>query len=138
MTDRSGYSLVREAPPNASGAQESRRFRVKSIAGDYLVCRTWNGEKEGDTDVKVAKRWRLRRTPFDGLTDAAGRSYAYTSDVERVVTQGGLTETQVVVPAYEVDEEIEARSAPTGGTGVTDAPKWLEHGEGRAWAKKAT
>lgn len=138
MTDRSGYSLVREAPPNVSGAQGSRRFRVKAVAGDWLVCRTWNGEKEGTEDVLVAKRWRLRRTPFDGLTDAGGRSYAYTTDVERVVTNGTITETQVIVPAYEIDEEIEARSAPTGGTGVTEAPLWQEHGEGRAWAKKAS
>lgn len=136
MRERSGYTTVREAFGGA--AQKAIRLRLKVVLPDALLCHPWDGEKEVMADVLVAKRWRLRRTPFDGLIDAAGRSYAYTTDVERVVTLGVATETQVVVPAYEVDEEIEARSAPTGGTGVTDAPKWLEHGEGRAWAKVAS
>ncbi len=139
--NRTGYTTVREAL-TSGGAQASRRFRVKSVAGDWLVCRTWNGEKEGDTDVLVAKSFLLRRSRWDGVLHN-GVTYTYTSDVERTATNGTATETQVVVPAYVVGDEVWATRNCLGGTGVWTPEEeqlvWLDDNrDGRAWAKKAS
>lgn len=92
------------------------RFRVVSMEGDYLVCLPLNvGAVE---NVKVAKPWDLRRTPFDGLT-VNGISYTYSSEGARTAT-AGESEDQVVIPAYFAGAEIYAVDDPIGGTGVTD------------------
>jgi len=132
----------------AGGRMTVRRFQVRQVKGDYLVCRTLDvSNNAGDDDIKVAKPYLLRRTPFDGET-RNGISYTYSSDTEREADDGDDTEDQVVVPSYvehgddETGDEIYAIRAPTGGTGVVDsennAVSWLDlNVDGRAWAQKA-
>ncbi len=127
-----------------------QRFRVKSEADNHLVCRTWNPAGnpdaetpgvEGTVDVLVAKPWKHRRAPFDGLTrlytDGQSISYAYSAASTRVATDvadATITETQVLTDAYSVDEEILAIRGMGGGTGVTDAV-WEVLNDGRFWTR---
>lgn len=137
MNVRDGYSLVRDAPMNAGALVGSARFRLKSVASDHLVCRSWDGAAEGAVDVLVAKSFLLRKTPFDGQS-RNGVAYVYTTDVERVADNGTATETQVVVEPYVVGDEVYATRQPLRGTGV-EGVDWLDDNrDGRAWAKKAT
>ncbi len=53
------------------------RFRVRSVEGDYLVCRATDGVTDGEVDIKVAKPYLLQKTPFDGVS-RAGVTYTYT------------------------------------------------------------
>jgi len=101
------------------------RFRVKSVEGDYIVCRFIEGEHEGTVDVKIAKPFLLQKTPFDGVS-RSGVTYTYTDDAttgihtidvfgtdgnqQRIATLDSDTtdkEFQVIVPRY--------RAAVTGG-----------------------
>jgi len=128
-----------------------RRFRVKSIENDYLVCRKYNStaDEESATDINVAKPYELRRTPFDGETityiNAQQISYSYTSQRERTATEvspGSDSETQVMTPDYWVDCEIIAAIGIYGTTGVTVSGTLLQWEDlntaGRFWAKEAS
>ena len=86
--------------PKGGGTQ---RFRVKSEEDNHLVCRRYDGDHEGDNDVKVAKPWGLRVD--DGV------------------------EKTTVNPRYLVDDEIHATAWPLGGTGVEvsgETVTWLD------------
>lgn len=122
-----------QAPINAGRV---KRFRVKSIQGDYITCRTWDGTTEGANDVLIAKPYQLRNS----ITSRNSISYSYTNTTERVANDGTDTETQVVVPSYVVDDEIFAiGKAPTGVDDGTDPITWLDLNlDARAWAKKAS
>ena len=116
----------------------SRRFRIKSVQGDYLTCRTWNGVVEGGNDVLVAKNYLLRNS----IVSRGGISYTYTSTTERTANDGADTENQVVVPSYVVNDEIFAIPFQKGGTGAENPSggyvNYLDiNSDGRAWAKKA-
>lgn len=79
------------------------RFVVKSVSDDHLVCRTWDGTNEGTVDIKVAKPYILRRTPFHGKTltvNGNTLTYSYASGTQRTVTKSGGSETQIIVPGY--------------------------------------
>jgi len=118
--------------PLGRGAKVTR-FRYKSMSGDYLVCRTWDGTTEGDTDVKVAKPYLLRES-----TTRTGYTYNYTGDQARTSTKtsDGSTEDQVIVPAYVEDDEIWATKADTGVTvGGVDVTYIDLNLDARAWAK---
>lgn len=80
-----------------------KRYVVKSVSDDHLVCRTWDGVTEGAADVKVAKPFILRKTPFHGKTltvNGNTLTYSYTSGTQRTVTKGSNSETQVIIPGY--------------------------------------
>jgi len=111
-------------------------YRYKSQQGDYVVCRTWDGSTEGDTDVAIAKPMKLRNSITSATIDGVGVTYSYgASKVERTATIGAVTEDQVIVPRYLVNDLIFATSS-TGGTGVSGQSKIDLNVDGRAWAKK--
>lgn len=106
-----------------AGGCEVGLFRVKygSDQGDYIVCRTWDGSVEGDTDVPVAKPYLCRRSPFDGQT-RDGISYEYSSHVRRTASVGEgeeeEIEVQVLTPLYVAGDEILAVRGISRGTTV--------------------
>lgn len=137
-------------PPPASepvafgDGRRLQRMRVKTVGDDWLICRTWDGSREGAADVKVAKPYKLRRGPFHGLT-IAGLTYTYQDPQRRTVTNAAGSETQVIVPTYQAPsgtypgDEIMALWRPRGGTGVAadETPvAWLDlNVDARAWAE---
>ena len=134
---RQKESAGRVPPP------QIRLMKIQSIDDDFLICRTWNGTTLGPTDIKVAKPYMLRKTPFDGET-RAGITYTYTSVGTRTADDQTETEDQVIVPSYLANDEIIAILGTKGGTNTTDGeedPKkinWLDlNVDARAWAKEA-
>jgi hypothetical protein len=100
----------------------ARRFRLKSVHGDYIVARTWDGTTEGSEDVKLAKPWLLRRSPFEeggAHDDRDGASFYYITDSERIVQDAdGWPTFEMVEPPYLADDEINTVGTVIGGTGV--------------------
>jgi hypothetical protein len=91
------------------------RYRIKSIQNNYVTCRTWDGTTEGTTDVLIAKPRKLRHVygNYPGLTSLT------TVDAQTgTATNGTITETWIVTPAYVVDDDLWA--VTVAATGVTD------------------
>jgi hypothetical protein len=114
----------------------TRRFRVKTISDNHLVCRTWDGTNEGTTDIKVAKPWLLR------YSTAARTGYSYSawgSDKQtRTSTKAAdsSTEAQAVVPLYVANDEIWAVSCDTGVTVSSEKLSLLDLNlDARLWMK---
>jgi len=125
------------APPrqveSPSARPRTARFQLQSISADHLVCKTYDGTTVGDTNINVAKPPQLREsnTAHDGHT--------FDTFVGGVQRTADSTEVQVIVPNYVALDEIYAIRDLRGGTGVTDAPEWLDlNVDARAWAKQAT
>jgi len=133
--------MVPEAEQATGTLNRPQQFRVQSVGNDHITCHTWDGTTEGTVDVKVAKPYLLRRTPFDGET-RDGITYTYSSAVEREADDGADTEDQVIVDSYIEDDIIYAIRRISGGTDVTVSTvdlQWLDLNiDGRYWAKKAS
>lgn len=141
----------RQTPVSAADQPQVQRFRIVTVAKDWLVCRTWDGTALGETDVYVAKDPMLRGsvTAFDTAT-YSGYNSTYTERTSSI--SGQDDETQVVVPKYLTTadtgddnvRDIYAARNPGGGTGVyrdeaqTVELEWLEIRPARMWAKKNT
>lgn len=131
-------------PPRQVGApplgRQVTRFKITTVGGVYLTCRRWDGENTGVTDVLVARPYLLRTD----LTAHNGVTFTYATVggvIERTATSGADNETQVVVPAYAVGDEIFALRGILGGTGAEDgddAVEWMDLNlDARAWALQA-
>lgn len=85
----------------ASPAVSVERFRLKSMGTNVLVCRTWDGTSEGDTDTFVAKPTKLQpRIAYERI-DGVLWTYTYPSNTERVASATGQPdEQQNIVPRY--------------------------------------
>ena len=119
-----------------------RQYRVKSVQDDHLVCREWDGTVEGAGDVKVAKPFLLRKTPFDTLT-RNGITFAYTSSTERTATEdsSGDIQNQIIVSSYQVDDLIYVIGNVAGGVDTqdensVDLTRLDLNVDGRAWSRK--
>jgi hypothetical protein len=127
--------------PGAGGGSQVKRFRLKEVKSEYLVCRTWDGTTEGDSDVNVAKSPKLRCTITEEGLDGVVYEYAYTSNEERTSTDtdDNTTESQRIVPRFLVDDEIFAISCSTGVTDDDDAEIGLMdlNLDARAWAAQS-
>jgi hypothetical protein len=142
MNERHGVEVVRpaKAGPGASGGG-SARMRVKNWTDypDSIVCKQWDGENEGDTEIHVAKPYELRRTPFETGTHD-GYTYSYSGNLQRTSTRvsDGHEELQTIAPDYYLNQEIKAVRGITGDTGVEVAGvgklEWEENPGGRSWA----
>jgi hypothetical protein len=120
------------------------RMVVQSIEVNHLVCRTWNGQQEGDYDVIVAKPFSLRHAAdhyerLDVLTTVLPQKMQveYTPPGPGGGTK--IEETWTVTPGYFEGAEIWAVFVPTGLTVVVDDVEveavWLDQNVcGRAWA----
>ena len=137
----SGVDIPRQLPNRADLAAlaQTGRFRIKTIQGEYLVCVAWDGATEGTEQITVGRPYLLRTANLahNGVT------FVYTNDVTRTASKVGETdETQVIVPAYAVDDEITAIKGIERGTGVigpgSSRVVWQDLNiDARAWAKEA-
>ena len=126
--------LVRPKPPTALVP-----FVLTGMDYDFFLAEPADG---GD-EVKIAKRYKLRKEPFDGKT-IRGRRYTYASAFnKRNVTFDGETETQIIVPEYvypipdDDNADIIWASRTDTRLAIDDVDvEWLEDGEGRAWAQE--
>lgn len=150
-----GYRLIQshrgvslEIQAGKGGGSTVKQYRLKSIEGDFLTCRTWDGTTEGAEDIYIARDPELRRSPFEGQSiaynsdgDSFTASYTYSSNTKRTKTVSGTAEVQVIVPYYKTDFTIILAAESANGTGVTDpddAPIRLVELTQRAWAKFET
>lgn len=136
--ERAGPLLV-DQKTGASRTKELRRrvCRFVSQDGDTITV-TLPGGTSPSGDVVVAKPYLIRRTPFDG-SGRGNFTYVYSSDFERTSTStiDASTEDQIVVPSYEVGDEIHIRRVNGGdliGDGLSDI-LWIDCNESRCWAK---
>lgn len=131
----------RQRPGQGTGilaAARARRFQIVAVRGDYLECYPYDGAS-ADTAAKftVAKPPRLRasETDYNGVSFSAYGSDGQTRTASDTVT----TESQRVTPDYLVGAEIYAIQSPVGGTGVSDAPAWIDLNlDARTWAEVQT
>lgn len=124
--------------PSTEAGSLVAKFKLAQSAADFpdhLVCRTWDGTTEGETNVLVAKPWELRRTTFDGTT-YGGVGYTYSSPVTRIGVIGDEEESQLIIPRYIVGDILVADKNVIGGTGVTvngTSLEWEVRIGARAW-----
>lgn len=143
--NRSHRGTSLEILPGKGGGSTIKQYRLKSIEGDFLTCRTWDGTTEGTEDIYIARDPELRRTPFEGQSiaynsdgDSFTATYAYSSNTKRTKTVSGVAEVQVIVPYYKTDFTVILAAASANKTGVTDpddADIYLVELTQRAWAK---
>lgn len=126
------------------GGGGAQRMRVKSVDGDYLTCRTWDGTTEGSYDIAVAKPPHLRHSltsqNVNGVTVSYG-SFGITGGMcQRTASAGGyVTQTEWVLPVWQIagtgtDAEIWA-DMPAGGTGVEGTTLMDTNRDARAWCQ---
>lgn len=106
----------------AEGEPPAIQLHFKSHEADHLVCRAWNGETEGDTDILIAKPYLLRRTPFDGES-RNDIEYTYEEPdihwerlAENVETK--INQREIIILPYVLDDILYAIDDITGGTSV--------------------
>lgn len=120
--------------PKGASVAVIATFEVVSVAGDYVTAKRVMGSQTANVATNVAKPRSIRNS----VTARGSATYSYTGTDERTATVGGDTEDQVVVPAFTVGDQFLAVRVPSGGTGVTDAPNWLDLNDwARAWARSA-
>ena len=133
-------------PRAAAGGSTSvilRPFILTTSSGaDYVLGHTWDGSTEGESAIKIAKPYMLRRTPFDEKT-VHGITYTYLTNIRRLAVYDTEEEYQVIVPSYGVGDMIYALSIANaylkdpGGTTLTGTT-WLDLNVcGRAWAEES-
>lgn len=128
-----------------SGGGGAERFRVKSVQGDYVTCRTWDGTTEGGTDIKIAKPPKLRHSVTSESIEGVTISYSYSTrsnnnDGQRTASASGASQTEIIMPVYITNDVIFA-TKPLRGTGVSVSGTPLEYldlnVDGRAWGMVA-
>lgn len=147
-----GTKLEIQAPPAQTETVEGAsvtQYKLTAISDDYIEGKTWDGTTLGETAIRIAKPWRLRKTPFDGQTvvynfNGSNISIRYTYQATpgyraaAILTAPTATENQAIIPIYKVDDIIYA-TEPENGTLVTVsqvALTWLDvNVDGRAWAR---
>lgn len=121
------------------GSLQVKRFALWTttpVGADYIIVDDGSGNQ-----LKIAKPYLLRQTPFDGNT-LDGLTYSYTDGTERNVDDGTDNENQIIVPSYTIKTNgvIYAAKGISGGTGVTvddEDLTWLDiNVDARAWARK--
>lgn len=109
------------------------RFRIFSVAGDYIVCTRVFDSALATQTTAVAKPPILRNS----VTSLSGVTYTYDFVDSRTADNGSSTEEQVIVTPYITGLDIVAIRV-RGGTGVANAPVWMDlNVDGRMWAKEA-
>lgn len=116
-------------------------FHLKSVQGDYITCRTWNGSTDGATDVYLAKEYKLRESLTGETTpDGHAHTYSYGSGPDANNDQRadkdtvtGYVENQQVTPPWIVDEIVYGIQAFTGVTVGGNAVGFLLIGRSAHW-----
>lgn len=115
-----------------------RLFKIRVIDIDTLYCVEFINGEEGTEEFTVAKPPLLR----GNLASHNSITFTSVSNVSRTADDGTDTETQVVVPAYVVDDLIVGIRGIFGGSNLFDvdgeAIEWMDlNVDARAWAKEA-
>jgi hypothetical protein len=127
-----------------AGGSKIQTFKYKSMQGDYLVCRSWDGTTEGASDVYVGKATKLRHSITSETID--GTAYAYsayslTAQTRVSTPAGGAAENQIVVPRYLANDIIYAMAGRTFLAAVGTPPNTTQitlmdlNIDGRAWSE---
>lgn len=139
--------LIIQVPNGGGGAGGGggalATYRLKSVQGDYITCRTWDGASDGPVDVLIAKPWRLRESVTALTIYGVAHTYTYAAgpdgdNRERInawpVSQ---TELELVSPAWVGNELIYAFSGVYTGAvdGSGHAITNLMTSDNRQWAK---
>jgi hypothetical protein len=111
----------------------SLKYRIVSIQGDYLTCNPFVDGDYTSEVVNVLKPYKLRQS-----TTRPSFTYAYTDSQNRTATTGGQSQTQTVVPAYTVgDEVVGLLLDSTAFTVAGDEVLIIDvNTDGRVWARK--
>lgn len=126
-----GLSIVPE--PTAAPSTASKRYRLKNVKGDYLVCHSWDGTTEGTRNVFIAKEELHREsltaetvlgvahtyTYADGPSEAWAVGTAATYNRTRTDV-GSITEDQRITPPWRENEVFHATQSQTGVTTDVD------------------
>lgn len=107
----------------------TRQLRFKTMDADHIVCRSWNGTQEGDSDLIVAKPYLLRNTPFDGLEYNGLQVSSRPNHKDRRLGE----EPQSVYPPYVVNDVLFGTRNVTQATGVPFATYVDDNRDGRGW-----
>lgn len=110
---------------------------------DYIICRTWDGTTEGTEDIKVGKPVGLRYETTRNLGSFQVITYSWSTAISRQAanTSTFITENQVIVPQYVVDDLILVATCDyTEVYDEDDNPIYYvdSNNAGRAWAKEIT
>lgn len=140
-----GYDLAQSpkgfvlTPKPGRGVGRQKTLRVKSVTGEYLVCRTWDGTNEGASDINVAKPFNARRPATETIAGVVV-NYTYTAGADalngyRTAVGTGINETQVVVPYWIADGLIAVAEIDYSGVTVDGADLKLIEVSARCWAQ---
>lgn len=117
-------------------------FRVKEVSREFIICKTWDGEEDGEDDVLIAKPFKLRNSNTSADIGLTRITYVYneTNPQQRTASTNVDSEIQIVIPRFLLNDVIYATVCKGNNSGVknVDVPiKWLDiNADGRAWARK--
>lgn len=144
LTDR--RMLIPLAIPTAPGVTFSR-WHVKEHHADYILCRSWNGSKEGTKDVKIAKPPELRCSILSALlpdgTTLTFDTFDLTAQSRHASGDDGSDEDEFITPRYYIADEITNKdywieAATTNTLAFDEDGKAIglmdQNRAGRAWA----
>ena len=123
-TDGTNYFTMR----GIGGGTSVMQFKIQSDAGDYWVCKTWDGTTLGSTNINVAKPYELRGGAT-AITSEVIRGITYTYTYALVggeyvrTTSGsdGTATTDYISPSALAGTVIKAVPFATGISGVNYA-----------------
>lgn len=121
-TTRGDVIVPRRSGGGGGGISKLKRYRLKSVQGDYLTCRTWDGTTEGSTEVLIAKEYKHRNSLTAENIGGSAVTYTYAADpsdttgmnVIRTTHLGFTTERAHIIPFWVLNEELNAIPADTG------------------------
>lgn len=132
---------------SGGGGASARMYRLKSVEADYVTCRTytWNSTtslyEDGDTDVYIAKEFKLRNSIAFEVIEGQRYDYSYFPSgyalnvVRNAHINGVFIETCMVTPEWLADDLIFALGCNSGvRVGNSEIPLIMLD-DGRAWAR---
>lgn len=132
--------------PSGGGNASVTTLVLKSVQGDYLTCRSWDGRTAGPTDIYVAKRPKLRTSNQGVWIFGVFHQYSYSAGPDqfnpaRTNATGAGSEIEYVTPpwlASDVSPNPDLIFAITATTMVNDPNgnpiTLLDCGDSRQWA----
>jgi len=119
-----------------AGGAAASPFRIKEIWENVLVCRTWDGTSDGDTNIYVAKPYLLQQVESH-YPWIDGSSLTSVNTQEITVEVSSIEYTWRVTLPYAVNEVIWATPYTLGDIMVTTTEVvWMDDNRnGHAWGE---